>query len=87
MYKVGDFVIAKDFNSEEYLENFYPLDANKSYKIVSISRSYFNTDINKTLYMLNVLTKNGVISLWSDYFYSKEELRKMKLNKIYNGNR
>ncbi len=82
MFKVGDIVVCRDFprNVNGIEKDSDPnITIDKSYIIVEIHNKYEHVDLQ----MLQIIGEKGLAWYWSDYFYSKLELRKQKLNKIY----
>jgi len=84
--KIGDKVTCKTVtkNRNGFIVNNDPnITINKSYKIVKISKNMGSPDLK----MLTIMGEKGLCNYWSDYFYTKQEERKLKLNKLSNVNK
>ena len=74
MWKIGDIVVCKTF--PKMVNN---ITIGKSYEIIEIADEYPKLDLQ----ILQIMGEKGPAWYWSDYFYSKSELRKHKLEKIW----
>lgn len=69
----NDMIVTKDPN----------LTIGKSYDVIEISHYIHNKYGILTLKMFTIIGDQGThCHYWSDYFYSQEEIRKLKLEKI-----
>lgn len=81
MFKIGDELVYN--GTDKYLYDKY-LKKYKSYKLLEIGSSIQDIDSINEITMLKIKTDKGIYWMWSNYFYTKkDELRKIKLNKIY----
>lgn len=86
MSKVGDFIICKTFPNivnDAEIKKDPNITIGKSYKILKINHDNGSTELK----MLTIMGNCGECYYWSDYFYSEKESRKIKLEKLYNGNK
>lgn len=76
MFKKGDIVVCK--NVPINIDDIYLVDMviGNSYMVIDVIRN------NSNIQMLKIIGENGDNWYWSDYFYNKEELRKIKIDKI-----
>ena len=92
---VGDIVVCKDFprNSNDVIADrlLNHSDSNiiigNSYLVVGVSNHQPSTVISinypEGLCMLSIIGERGNICYyWSDYFYGKQEVRRMKMEKL-----
>lgn len=82
--KVGDNIVCKNFCKNHNGTQIYEdpnITINKSYKLLEIVE--YNHSVSTGLKMLTIIGNNDKICYyWNDYFYSKKQLRKLKLDKL-----
>lgn len=86
--KIGDIVICKTFpkNFNGYIRDYDPnITIDKGYKILTIEE--FDHTPSTGLRMLLIIGNIDNCWYWSDYFYTKQEARKLKLKKMYDDNK
>lgn len=84
--KIGDYLVYKKKSNKDFTKN-------KKYEILNISHSGIKpypsltvkNNYNGYRYFTVVKTKVGNTS-YEDFFYTQKEMRKLKLDKINNGN-
>lgn len=93
-FKIGDTVICKkDCKNENRIKKIIPkwigFFKDKEYKIEDIS--YWNEEKNVIMYQIDnwsFVSTNETHNLhlpdFEEYFYTKQEIRRMKLNKLQN---
>lgn len=82
MFEIGNIVICKSFPK---ILNGVTRDKDPN---MTIDKSYQIIEIHKErqfeeLQMLRIMGEKGPAWYWSDYFYSKSEVRKIKLDKLW----
>jgi len=86
--KIGDYVVCKDFPWSDFIVTEDPnITIGNSYRVIEISNIQPSTGAtlyqSESLCMLEIIGNTGdICHYWSDYFYSKKETRKLKLEKI-----
>ena len=88
-YKIGDRVLCKrDYNvSLGNFSNFSRFKKDKHYKILYVGNNDFSYDIlirseRGEKFGFDLVTNNNDIDVFYDYFYTPDEIRKMKLERI-----
>ena len=89
MFKEGDIVVCKNVPitvNGIVVHSCSDIIIGNSYVIVKVGDSVSDYLSNKykkiNLVMLQINGEKGSCWYWSDYFYNKEELRKIKIDKI-----
>ena len=77
MFNVGDNVVCKSVPRDIYVDDDCPhMKIGKSYEIVGVDMK------NDELYLIWIKGEIKTTWFWSNYFYNKTEIRKMKLKKM-----